>query len=91
MPKAKYGWAHQQQKETWRPAVDAGHEDCREPVCLEEIDGLGRRIQPGTAWDLCHDPSGEVVIGPGHARCNRSEAAKRMHRTRAPLPRRWVL
>ena len=25
----------------------------------------------------CHDPSGTKIIGPGHARCNESEAAKR--------------
>lgn len=91
MAGSKYGKDHQLEREAWRPAVEAGLEDCREPVCLHELDGLGRRIRPGSAWDLCHDPSGMVVIGPGHERCNRSEGARRGHAQRRRAPRRWAL
>lgn len=91
MATSRYGWEHQQERAAWRPSVEAGLEDCREPVCLFELDGLGRRIQPGSPWHLCHDPSGTVVIGPGHRRCNTSEGARRMHAQRRREPRRWEL
>lgn len=91
MPPNRYGWTHQQQRAAIAPEVAAGRAWCAEPVCLFEADGLGRLIEPGSAWDLCHDPSGLVVIGPGHARCNRSEAGRRRHAQPARAPRRWAL
>jgi hypothetical protein len=46
-----------------------------------------RDIAPNQKADVCHDDSGTVILGPGHARCNRHEAGKKRHRVAAP--RRW--
>lgn len=48
---------------------------------------------PRAAWHVCHDTTGTVIVGPGHARCNTSEGATRGNRMRglALTPRRWVL
>lgn len=64
---------------------------CVEPVCLMS----SRLIQPWQRADVCHDPSGTVVTGPGHSLCNRSEGAGRGNRargrSRGNVVRRWVL
>jgi len=68
------------------PEVAAGRAYCVEPVCL-----MGSRwIEPGTTWDVCHDTTGAVITGPGHARCNRSEGATRGNRMRGGIGR-WAL
>jgi hypothetical protein len=46
-----------------------------------------RDIAPNQKADVCHDDSGTVILGPGHARCNRHEAGKKRHRV--AVPRRW--
>lgn len=92
---ARYTWSFRKERERWRPVVDAGDAYCAETVCKMP----DRWIAPGSKWDLCHDPSGEQVIGPGHAKCNRSEAAVRGNRMRsasaapppAPTAGRWSL
>lgn len=86
----RYRHAHQQQRERMRPDVEAGRAFCVEPICLMP----DRWIQPGTAWDVSHDPTGTVTLGPSHARCNRSEGASRGNRTRASgasTANRWQL
>ena len=62
---------------------------CAEPICLMD----SRAIPAGSprgAWHVCHDPSGTVIIGPGHARCNTSEGATRGNLQRAGVTR-WSL
>mgnify|MGYP000877122639 CR=1 FL=1 len=59
---------------------------CVETVCLMET----RDIAPTDRADVAHDETGTVILGPAHARCNRSEGATRMHRDRAGMVR-WVL
>lgn len=73
---------HRAQRRYWEPIVAAGQAYCAEPVCLEVRDGRSRWIEPGSPWHVCHDPSGTVYLGPGHARCNTSEAATRGNRQR---------
>lgn len=64
---------HREQRAHWKPIVEAGQADCSEPICL-----MGDRwIQPGTPWDVSHDPTGTEYIGPSHATCNRTEGARR--------------
>lgn len=79
MAKPKYRHAHQQERKRWEPVVAAGEAYCAEARCLMK----SRWIPPGSRWDLAHDPSGTVVIGVSHARCNRSEGASRGNRMRA--------
>ena len=85
-----YGAKHRAEKERWRPTVDAGHADCAELICLEENDGRTRRIEPGADWDLAHGEGQVGYRGPAHARCNRSEAAKRGNRARAGVASRTL-
>jgi hypothetical protein len=68
-----YGGRHQQLREQWQPKVDAGLVDCHATVCLE----VGRRIEPGSDWDLGHTPDRTAYTGPEHPRCNRSEGGRR--------------
>ncbi|WP_134740008.1 hypothetical protein [Nocardioides sp. 503] len=86
MAKPKYRWAHQQERKRWVPVVAAGEAYCAEPVCKMR----SRLIPPAWAntqlWHLCHDPTGTVVIGPGHRRCNTSEGASRGNRQRGRKP-----
>ena len=91
MAKPRYRYAHQQIRKRLRAIVDAGEAYCVEPVCVMP----SRWIQPGTPWDVCHDPTGTITTGPGHARCNRREGASRGNRMRRAkpvrTPRRWAL
>jgi len=66
--------------------VNQGEAYCAEPVCLMPT----RWIEPGSEWHVCHDPSGLVIIGPGHAHCNTSEGATRGNRMRV-RGTRWSL
>ena len=68
------------------PVVEAGQAWCSEPVCVMRT----RWIPPGTPWHLSHDPSGAVLLGPSHMRCNLSEAAKRGNRARSRRRRRGI-
>lgn len=73
---------HKAERARWTPVVAAGEAHCAEPVCLMP----SRWIPPGSAWDVAHDPSGTRYIGPAHARCNRSEGARRGNRSRGVQP-----
>lgn len=72
-------------RKKWGRVVAYGAGVCHQPVCLM----ADRYIPPGTPWDLAHDDSGTVILGPAHAKCNRSEAGKKRHR--AVRPDRWVM
>jgi hypothetical protein len=78
-----YGTEHKAERERWRPVVDRGDAYCAEIVCLEENDGAGRWIEPGTEWHLAHAEGQIGYRGPAHARCNISEGSRRMHAARA--------
>lgn len=78
MTSQRYRYAHQQERKRLRVDVEAGLAYCAEPVCLM----ADRWIPPGTPWDVSHDPSGTVTIGPSHRACNRSEGARRGNRMR---------
>jgi hypothetical protein len=60
----------------WGRVVQYGAAYCHQPVCVME----DRYIEPGSRWDLAHDDTGTLILGPAHARCNRSEAGKKRHR-----------
>jgi len=77
---------HRQQRAHWAAIVASGQAECAEPICLQEQEGNGRYINPGTPWDVCHAPDGITYIGAGHARCNRTEAARRGNAQRNPRP-----
>ena len=81
MTQPRYRYAHQKERERLRPIVESGQAFCVEPVCLMPA----RWIQPGSKWDVCHDPSGTITTGPGHTTCNRSEGARRGNRMRGRL------
>lgn len=51
---------------------------CVEPKCLMRT----RHITPAQRVSVSHDPSGAVILGPSHLRCNLSEAATRGNRMR---------
>jgi len=88
---------HRQARKDLSLVVARGDAWCVEPVCLEELDGRGRWIPsdtPGTGWNVSHDPTGAVILGPSHTRCNTSEGASRRQRERRSggrRPRRWAL
>jgi hypothetical protein len=87
MAAARYGHAHRQLREAWRPRVEAGQVAC----CC----GCGWRIEPGQAWDLAHDPMDAVMggnryLGPQIAGHNRSTAREKRLRGRHRGGFRWV-
>jgi hypothetical protein len=63
---------HRQERARWKRIVERGQAWCAEFYCLEP----DRWIEPGSAWDLAHDLDG-TYLGAAHARCNRSEGARR--------------
>jgi hypothetical protein len=75
--------------------VKAGRGWCSQPVCVMST----RYIPPGALWDVAHDESGTIILGPSHRLCNRRDGAVRGNRMRArryfppgpPRPRRWIL
>lgn len=62
----------------WAGIVAQGEVTCHEPIWLMD----SRTISPGEPWDMCHDPTGTRILGPGHRKCNRREAATRGNITR---------
>lgn len=78
MSKPRYRYRHQQERKRLKPTVDAGDAYCAQPVCLMTT----RWIAPGTPWDVAHDDTGTMTLGPAHERCNRSDGAKRGNRMR---------
>lgn len=97
MAKPQYRHAHQAERKRWQPVVDAGEAYCAERICKMST----RWIAPGSRWDLAHDETGTVYLGPAHHSCNRSEGAARGNRMRAGRlvkrpakprnPNRWAL
>jgi hypothetical protein len=88
---SKYGREHRAERARHMAALKrAGTGRCAERVCIKR----SRTILPTDDLHLCHDPSGQHVIGLGHADCNRHEAAVRARalqtarRRRTPTPRR---
>lgn len=74
----QYGQSHKAIRAEYEPLVEAGEADCCEVICLEELDGNDRWIEPGSPWHLAHDrtdPTGNTYLGPAHGRCNSSEGA----------------
>ncbi|MGW0043461.1 hypothetical protein [Rhodococcus sp. NPDC003348] len=64
-----YGHTHQQLRERWRPAVEAGRVRCAR---------CHRPIATGSPWDLGHrDEDRRRYAGPEHEACNRATAARR--------------
>lgn len=55
---------------------------CHEVECQFDT----RDIPPDYPADVCHDDSGTVILGPGHAVCNRSEAGRKRHRVARRTP-----
>lgn len=81
-----YGWEHQQERERWRPDVEAGLVDCWR---------CGKPIDPCEPWDLGHDDHDRTRYrGPEHRACNRGAAAHKAALTRGwawkPKPRRPI-
>jgi hypothetical protein len=76
---AKYGRDHRTARAAHMTALRArGEGVCAEPVCVMR----SRRITPDMQLHLAHDPTGTVVLGLAHARCNTREAAVRGNRLR---------
>lgn len=80
----RYGWPHQQ-----RRAALAAHVNRGDVVCWR----CGKRIRPGTPWDLGHhDTHPNIYMGPEHRRCNRGapwrrrDALRRLRRANPPQP-----
>lgn len=74
MPKARYQTkeylaAYQKYKKLHKSEIL----QCSEPRCLM----LSRNIYPADKMDISHDVSGTSILGPSHAKCNRTEAAIR--------------
>lgn len=92
---SKYDAAHREERERWRPVVEAGAAVCSEPVCVVLLRGGSRRIHPLARWHLSHDPTGTRWIGPSHACCNQAESARRNNPKRGqkgrPAAPAWVL
>lgn len=89
MSKPKYAnRRHKGLRAKLAPIVASGRALCAEIVCLEERDGRSRRILPGTPWDVAHSDDGLTYKGPAHARCNRSDGARRGNAKRAAPKRR---
>lgn len=60
---------------------------CVEPVCLMPT----RDIAPWMPTHISHDPTGQVILGPSHRRCNITEVNERRGGKRAIRRRRLVL
>jgi hypothetical protein len=72
--RTKYDAAHNTEAARHRARLRAqGSGLCAEPVCIQP----SRLITADMDLHLSHDPAGRVILGLSHARCNRSEAARR--------------
>lgn len=72
--------------------VKAGVAVCVEPRCLfptRLIPAWFADVKP-RLWSVSHDPTGTIVLGPSHKRCNLSEAAIRGNRARAAKRPRYA-
>lgn len=73
MASPKYGYAHRKTRAAWVSVAARGEATCAEDDCLHD----DRTIHPDQTWHLAHDPTGTIVIGVSHERCNTSEGATR--------------
>lgn len=87
MSKPQYRYAHQQERERWRPVVATGRVLCAEPICLMDTRYIPASWADTKLWHLSHDAATGAWIGPSHRRCNLAESNRR----RAAGLRRWVL
>jgi hypothetical protein len=83
----KYGAHHERLRKQWAPIVAAGLCACAR---------CGRRIEPGTRWELGHKGHGGPAdySGPEHFSCNRQTATHRADAKRAEervYSREWRL
>lgn len=63
-----YGWQHQQERDRWRPIVEAGQAECWR---------CGWPILPYEPWDMGHDDHDRTRYnGPEHISCNRGAGAR---------------
>lgn len=73
----RYGREHRAERARHMRALErAGAGLCAEVVCLYR----SRVITPDMHLHLAHDPTGTVVLGLAHARCNTHEASVRARR-----------
>ena len=80
----RYGRQHRADRERhMRELEQQGAGLCAERVCLYRT----RVITPDMSLHLAHDPTGTVVIGLAHARCNTHEASVRARRIQTTRPR----
>jgi hypothetical protein len=86
VPKRVYGREHRALRAQWAPHVDAGGVACAR---------CGKRIKPGTPWDLGHSDDWSRYTGPEHERCNAAAAGRkrirleRARRQSVPASRSW--
>lgn len=70
----RYDHHHQAERQRHLDALGrAGVGRCAETICVQPT----RTITADMDLHLCHDPTGRVVLGLGHAQCNRAEAGRR--------------
>lgn len=79
----RYSPLHKAVRESWAPRVASGTTQCAEAICFY----ADRRIHPEQPWDLAHSPDGTTYLGPAHAKCNRSEGARRRQDNLGRKPR----
>ena len=63
----------------------AGQGRCAEQVCVMR----SRLITPAMSLHLCHDDTGTVIRGLGHAQCNRADAGRRARARQNASQLRW--
>jgi hypothetical protein len=63
-----YGAFHAKQRARWAKIIDAGDGYCAR---------CGGHIAPGSRWHLDHRDDRQGYLGPSHARCNISAAARK--------------
>ena len=64
-----YSGEHARRRKQWAAVIAAGHV----VVCRR----CGRRIWPGTAWDLGHQTNRVLPTYPEHAYCNRAAGGRK--------------
>ena len=73
-----YGWTHQQEREAWKPAVEAGEVTCRRAPwgqCVAPSPTIG----PGEDWHLGHpDAACPAPKAPEHVVCNSGAPRRRL-------------
>ena len=78
MADPRYGYAHQKVRVQLGKIIAAGDGWCAQPECVMPT----RWIPPGAPWDVAHDDTGTITIGPAHRRCNTRDGAIRGNRMR---------